>query len=190
MLEFMLAEEAQPETIETTGQVEEASGIDTILPATAELVYGAISFLIVFAVLQKFAFPRLHTMLDERRAAIMGKMEDADKALDAAKATQASFEARIADARGEASAIIEQAKADAEALRRDIIEKAEAEAQSVKSRAATEAASERDRAIHELRGQVGSLSVQLASKIVERELDASTHQHLVDEYIARLSSAN
>jgi F-type H+-transporting ATPase subunit b len=169
---------------------EEASGLDIILPAPAELVYGAISFLIVFLLLKKFAFPMMDAMLEERRAAIQGKLEESDRALAEAERVKATYSTKIDEARTEANTIIEDAKGTAEALRRDVVAKAEAEAQAIVARAQAEVSTERDRALSELRSDVGILSVELASKIVEKELDASAHQTLVDEYIARLSNSN
>jgi F-type H+-transporting ATPase subunit b len=78
----------------------------------------------------------------------------------------------------------------AESLRAEILTKAEAEAAQIVERAHTEVRAERDRALQELRTQVGAMSVELAARIVERELDGDTHQHLVDEYIERLSSTS
>ncbi len=169
---------------------EEASGLGIILPAAAELFYGAISFLIVFFALKKFAFPNLNAMLDERREAIQGKMEASDAALAEAERVKATYAAKIDEARTEGNKIIEDAKGTAEALRRDIVAKAEAEAQAIVARAQAEVATERDRALSELRAEVGTMSVDLAAKIVEKELDASAHQGLVDEYIARLARSN
>lgn len=168
----------------------EGSGLSIILPAPAELVYGAVSFLIVFFLLKKFAFPNLNAMLDERREAIQGKLEESDKALAEAERVKQTYSTKIAEAQTEANKIIEDAKGTAEALRRDVVAKAEAEAAAIVSRAQAEVATERDRALAELRSDVGAMSVELASKIVEKELDASAHQGLVDEYIARLSRTN
>ncbi len=172
------------------GAEEGGSGLEIILPAAAELFYGALSFAIVYFLLSKYAFPKINEMLDERSHAIQGKMEEADVRLREAEQSKADYQAQIGDAKGEANRIIEEAKTTAESLRRDIVAKAEAEAQAIVSRAQNEVAAERDRALQEMRGEVGQLSVQLASKIVERELDPSTHQHLVDEYIQQLSRNN
>jgi F-type H+-transporting ATPase subunit b len=161
-----------------------------ILPAPGELLWGAVAFTIVFFVLSKLAFPALGRVLDDRAAAIQGKMEEADAKLVEAEEARRGYEASIADARGEANRIIEDAKTTAEQLRSDIVAKAEAEAAAIVERAQADIAAERDRALQELRTQVGSLSVELASRIVERELDTATHQTLVDEYIERLSSQN
>lgn len=168
----------------------EPSGLSIILPAAAELFYGAISFLVVFLLLKKFAFPNLNTMLEERREAIQGKLEESDRALAEAERVKATYATKIDEARTEGNKIIEEAKGTAEALRRDVVAKAEAEAQAIVARAQAEVSTERDRALSELRSDVGAMSVELASKIMEKELDASAHQSLVDEYIARLSASN
>ena len=59
-----------------------------------------------------------------------------------------------------------------------------------RARARADAASEHDRTLSERSSEVGAMSVELASKIVGKELDASTHQALVDEYINNLSGSN
>lgn len=161
-----------------------------ILPAPGELLWGAVAFTILFVILSKLAFPALGRVLDDRAAAIEGKMEEAETKLVEAEQARRSYEASLDDARGEANRIIEDAKTAAEQVRRDVIAKAEAEAASILERANADIAAERDRALQELRTQVGALSVELASRIVERELDVSTHDTLVDEYIERLSSHN
>ena len=165
---------------------EPADPLQLILPATAELVYGAIAFAIVLWLMAKYAFPKLGELLDERREAIQGQMEAAERAKQDAAAEREAFQAQLADAKGEANRVIEEAKETAEQVRRDIIAKAEAEAEATKARAQSEIEAERERLIGELRTEVGQVAVALASKIVDRELDADAHQDLVDEYINSL----
>lgn len=172
------------------GGEETRSGVDVILPAAAELFWGAVAFVILYVVLAKFAFPRLNETLDERRASIQGRLEDAEERLAEADRIKQRYEEQLADAKSEANRIIEEAKSTAESLRRDIVAKAEAEAQTIVSRAQQEVAAERDRALQQLRQEVGTLSVELASRIVEKELDQASHQELVDRYIQQLSGSN
>ena len=167
----------------------ESSGIE-LLPDTSELVMGLVAFLLLAALLIKFVFPKANEALEARAAAIQGRMEEASAKLVEAEETKRSYEAGIADAQGEANRIIEEARTAADAVRADVIAKAEAEAAAIVERAQVEVAGERDRVVQDLRAQVGSISVELASRIVERELDQATHEGLVDEYIARLSSQN
>jgi F-type H+-transporting ATPase subunit b len=167
-----------------------ASTLQLILPATAELAYGAIAFVVVLVLVSRFAMPKLNELLDERAASIQGQMEAAESARQEAAAEKAEYEAQLADARSEGNRVIEEAKQTAEQLRRDIVAKAEEEAEAIKARAQAEADQERERLVSELRGEVGRLSVELAGRIVGKELDASAHDDLVDEYITRLSRTN
>jgi F-type H+-transporting ATPase subunit b len=169
----------------------EADGpLGVILPAAAELVYGVVAFVIIFFLMKKFAFPRIGQLLDDRAAAIQGKMEAADAQLAEAEQAKRDYEASIGDARGEAARIIDEAKAQAEQVRANLVEQAEQEAAAIRDRARTDAVAERERTLSELRSEVGVLSVELASRIVGKELDVSTHQALVDEYIQNLSGSN
>ncbi len=169
-----------------------ANGGDGIVlfPDTSELIWGLVAFLLLLLFMSKFVFPKLNTTLEERSSAIQGRMEEAEAKLNEAEEARRRFEASLDDARGEANRIIEEARETAESLRSDMVAKAETEAAGIVERARADVAAERDRALQELRTQVGEISVQLASRIVERELDASTHQSLVDDYIERLSTTN
>jgi F-type H+-transporting ATPase subunit b len=169
--------------------VEEGGSI-SLLPAAAELIWGSLAFLILLFLMLKFVFPKLNETLEERASSIQGRMEAAEAKYLEAEASKADYEASLADARGEADRIIEEARAAADQLRQEARTRAEAEAAQIIERAEAAVAAERDRVLSELRGQVGALSVELASRIVERELDASTHEALVDEYIDQLSSQN
>jgi len=166
------------------------SGQDLLLPAVPELIWGLFAFIVLFLVMRKLVFPSLNTALEERRALIEGKMEEADAKLVEMEEAKRAFESSLGDARGEAARILDEAKSDAESSREAILEGAREEAQRIIERANTDANAERIRLLEELRGQVGALSVQLAERIVERELDASTHAGLVDEYIQRLAAHN
>jgi F-type H+-transporting ATPase subunit b len=161
-----------------------------LAPDLSELVMGLVAFLLLMVAMFKFVFPKLNETLEERGTQIQGKLEEADAKLAEAEASKRNYEASLDDARGEATQIIDEAKATAESLRADILAKAEAEAAQIIERAQTEVAAERQRVVQELRAQVGTMSVELASRIVERELDATTHEGLVDEYIQRLSNQN
>jgi F-type H+-transporting ATPase subunit b len=167
----------------------EPSGIE-LLPDTPELIWGLFAFIILFLVMRKLVFPRLNEALDERRTLIEGKMEEADAKLVEMEEAKRAFESSLGDARGEAARLLEEAKSAAESTRETILESAREEAQRIIERANADAVAERVRLLEELRGQVGALSVQLAERIVERELDAATHSGLVDEYIQRLAAHN
>jgi F-type H+-transporting ATPase subunit b len=160
-----------------------------ILPDAAELIYGTIAFLLVFAVLAKFAFPAINKMLAERSGKIQGDLEKAEEARTQAQTELADYREQLVGARDEANRIIEEARKTADQLRRDLAAKAEQEAQATVVRAQEEIRAERDRVFQELRGQVGEIAVELAGRVVGRSLDASAHERLIDEYIDEVSSS-
>lgn len=161
-----------------------------LLPATAELIWGTVAFAILFAVLWGRVFPQMNKALDQRRSAIQGRIEEAEAQLAAAEKTRRDYEASLSEARNEANQIVEDAKAQAERLKAETLARAEEEADAIRARAATEAAAEKSRALQELRGQVVTLSTDIAAKIVGAEVDQSRHDQLVDSFIAQLSTNN
>jgi F-type H+-transporting ATPase subunit b len=171
---------------ETAAEVEEKN---PILPDVAELIYGALAFLIVFAVLWKFAFPALGKMLAERSSKIEGDLEKAEESRMTAERELAEYRQQLAGARDDANRIIEEARRTAEQLRRDLQAKAEQEAQATVARAQEEIRAERDRVFQDLRAQVGVIAVELAGRVVGRSLDPDAHQRLIDEYIEEVAGS-
>jgi F-type H+-transporting ATPase subunit b len=168
----------------------EASGIDLVLPATAELIWGLVGFLILFAFVVWKVWPTLNSMLEERQQAIQGKLEEAEQIRTEAEELRRQYAEQLRDARSRADQIIEEARNDAEQVREQKVAEAEDEAQTIRQRARDDAEAERGRVVQQLRGQVAALSVDLASAIVHRELDEEQHRQLVDDYIEQLSSMN
>jgi F-type H+-transporting ATPase subunit b len=170
------------------GGAEEPSGTDLILPAVDELIWGAVAFLAVLFILNKFAFPMLRKTVEAREQQIQGDLEAAESAKTEAQQAKANYDQQIADARGEANRIIEEARRQAEDVRKDLIAKAETEAQSIQTRATEQLEAERSRTVTELQSTLGDLAIELAEKVVGRALDQSTHRELVDAYIKEVGS--
>jgi F-type H+-transporting ATPase subunit b len=153
-------------------------------PALPELIWGGLAFLIVAFVLMKFAFPMIKKGLKAREDKIRGDLEGAEAARQEAEAEKARYLAQLAEARAEANRIVEEARAAAEPVRADVLARAEAEAAEIRSRAQEDIALARDRAYADLSQQVTELSIGLAERIVEHNLDRETQQALVESYIS------
>jgi F-type H+-transporting ATPase subunit b len=154
-----------------------------VTPALPEIIWGGIAFLIVLAVLMKFAFPALKKGLKDREETIREELEAAARAREEAEAEAAQYRAQIGDARSEANTILEDARADAERVRREMLERAETEAADVRQRAQEDIRLAQERAVSDLRSQVTDLSIDLAEKVVEQTLDRPTQVALIDRYI-------
>ena len=175
---------------EETGHADEPSGLDLILPAKEELIWGIVAFAVVYFVLNKFAFPALRKNVEARDKQIQDDLTQAENAKHEAQKQLDEYKKQLADARSEANKIIEEARQSAEQVRKDLIAKAEQEAEQVVGRAQEQIQNERTRAIGELQSTVSELSIELAEKIVNRSIDASTHRDLVDAYIKEVAGAN
>ncbi|MFM8305311.1 MAG: F0F1 ATP synthase subunit B [Actinomycetota bacterium] len=154
-----------------------------VTPALPEIIWGGIAFLIVLGVLMKFAFPALKKGLKDREEQIRSDLEAASRAREEAEAESAQYRAGIGDARSEANVIIEDARSDAERIRREVVERAEAEAADIRERAQEDIRLAQERAMSDLRAQVADLSIGLAERVVERNLDRDTQVALIESYI-------
>ncbi len=154
-----------------------------ILPETGELFWGLLSFGIVAFGLIKFGFPALRKGLDDREAKIRGDLEAAEQAKSAAQAADSDHEKILAEARAEGAGLVDEARKAAEQVRADLITRAEADAADVRARANADAALATERAMADLQTQVAAMSIGLAERIVQHNLDAATQTALVESFI-------
>jgi F-type H+-transporting ATPase subunit b len=159
-----------------------------ITPAISEIIWGGLAFLIVLLILIKFAFPALRKAVKAREEKIREDVEGAERARQEAEAERAQYQAQLGDARGEANRIVEEARQAAEQVRQDLITRAEADAADIRTRANDDIRLARERAMSDLQHQVTDLSIELAEKIVERNLDSDTQRALVESYISSVGT--
>lgn len=161
-----------------------------LLPASSELLWGSLMFLMLFIGLSVFVFPKVNKGLKLRASKIQGQLEEAEGVKLQADQVLTQYRQQVADARTEAGQIVEEGRKAAEAVRAELIAKAQAEADAIVERARGEVAGERERAIAELKATLGTLSLDIASKVISKELTAGdTHRTLVDAAISELSRA-
>jgi F-type H+-transporting ATPase subunit b len=166
---------------------QESESTNPILPKTNELIIGIIAFVVLFVVLRRFAFPRADQVLKERTENIEGKLQQAERERQQAEELLRQYRERLASAEQEAQRIIDEARANAERLRAELMAKAEQEADRVINQGREAIRAERDRAVRELRTEVGSLAVELATRVIGDSLDRDRQLRLIDQYIEQLS---
>jgi F-type H+-transporting ATPase subunit b len=159
-----------------------------ILPETKEIVWGAISFTILFVLLAKFAYPSIKQGMQARTDRIRDNLDDAERVRTEANTILEEYQRQLADARNESNRIIEEARQTADQLRRDLMQRAEAEVNELKQRTQDDINAARDRTMGELREQVAGLAIELAEKVVGANLDRQTNLALIDRYIEQVGS--
>jgi F-type H+-transporting ATPase subunit b len=157
-----------------------------ILPAWNELIWGTIAFLILLFIMYRTVFPSVNKALADRRANIEGKLEQAERERNEAQELLEQYRRRLRDAEDETQRILDEARANAERVRRDLLARAEADAGRELERARQAIRAERDQAIRQLRNEVGTLAVELATRVVGDSLDRDRQLRLIDEYIGEL----
>lgn len=168
----------------------EDEAINPLLPADYDIIWSAVLFAIFLALFIWLVVPRLNKLLDERADKIEGGLQRAEEAQAAAAATKGEYEQALADARAEAAQIREKARADAGQIRAELLEEAQAEAARVKEQAQTAIEAERAAAQQSLRTEVGSLALDLASRVIGETLaDDKKATAMVDRFLADLDAS-
>ena len=157
-----------------------------ILPAANELIWGTIAFLVLLFLMYRTVWPSVNKAFKDRRDNIEGKLEQAEREREEAEQLLEQYRRRLRDAEDETQRILEDAQANAERVRRDLMARAEADAGRELDRARQAIRSERDQAIRQLRTEVGTLAVELATRVVGDSLDRDRQLRLVDQYIDEL----
>ena len=164
------------------------SNVSLVLPETNELIAGIVAFAIVFFFVWKWALPAINRILEARQQAIVGRLQEAEKAKTDAERLRSDYERQVAEAQARGNEIIEEARKTAEQLKNDVVQRAQGEADALISKAREEASAEKARAMAEARQEVANLTIDLAEKVVGQSLDRETQLGLVERYIAELES--
>jgi F-type H+-transporting ATPase subunit b len=162
-------------------------GTNPLLPDVAELVFGTIAFAIVLIAVGWKLVPQIQKTLAERTDAIEGGLKRAEDAQADAQNTLKEYQAKLAEARHEASRLREEAREQGAQIIAEMREQAQAEARRITEAAQAQIEAERQSALSSLRGEVGSLSVELAGRVVGESLDDSARQsRVVDRFLDEL----
>ncbi len=154
-----------------------------VTPDFGLLFWMLVSFLILLYILRKFAWKPLLKMLQDREDEISKSLNSAQEAKEKMEKLNAENEEILKQARSEREAMLREAKATKDKIVAEAQEAAKVEADKIIAAARAEIAAEKDAAMSELSDKVAELSVDIAEKILRRELDSSTKQ---SEYVQSL----
>nr|WP_255639706.1 F0F1 ATP synthase subunit B [Aquibacillus saliphilus] len=145
-----------------------------------------VSFLILLALLKKYAWGPLMNKMEERENHISNEIDIAEKNRTDAEKASREASAELKQTRQEAQSIIEDARLAGQKQEQQIIEAARVAAESIKKSAKEDIEKEKENAIKALQDQVATLSVQIATKVIEKEINAQDQEKLISEYIKEL----
>ncbi len=162
-----------------------------ILPHMGELVFGTIVFLVLLFLVWKKVVPNLERAYTERSEAIQGDMGRAERALAEADDLKHQYERQLGDARTEAAHIREEAREQGASIIAEMRSEAQAEAARITETAHKQIEADRQAAYTQLRGEVGRISTDLASRIVGESLHEEARQKgIVERFLADLEAGD
>ena len=140
-------------------------------------------FILLLYLLKKFAWGPLMSVMQEREEYVANEIDEAEKSRKEAAIAAEEAAKQLLQTKQEAQKIIDDARDAGVKLEQDIIESARLEAERLKETAQADIQNEKEKAIQALQDQVASLSVLIASKVIEKELNTADQDHLINEYI-------
>ena len=150
--------------------------------------YQLAMFIILLALLRKYALKPLLGVMEKRQQKIAEDLDTAEKNRAEAEKLFKEQQQMLEQARNDASQILENARVTSEKQAAEIIETAKQEAEQFKNVARAEMNREKEQAVEALRKEVGQLSVLLASKIIEKEIDAKQQEELLQNYLKEVGN--
>lgn len=165
-------------------------GDASLLEINVTFVVEVIAFVAMLLILWRWVYPRVIAAAEARQNQIARALEEAERSRRDATAAMEEIAKEIADARVQARDILDRAHKAAVVEAEELARKGRQEAEAQLTRARAEIAAERDKAIQEIRAQVGTLVVAAASKVLGQAIDRSAHSRLIEESLAQVDSGN
>jgi F-type H+-transporting ATPase subunit b len=149
------------------------------------LLAQIVNFIVLFWLLNRFAFPALRRTLDDRAATIRQGVENAERARNELAKAQQSADEIILDARRQGQQIITEATIAGQRVRAQIEAEARTSAEGIIQQAELRIRQEEAQARNALRQQVADLAIDAASRVVGESLDGPRQRRLVEEFVAQ-----
>ena len=148
------------------------------------------NLMIQLVIFKKLLLNPVKKVIAERKAKADSQIADAQKLRTEAEAMKAEYEQNLQNARTEANQIVAAAQKTAAARSEELLGEARAQAAALKQKAEADIAQERKKAVNEVKDEIGGMAMEIASKVVEREIHEEDHRDLIDEFIKNVGEAS
>ncbi|MCR4960523.1 MAG: F0F1 ATP synthase subunit B [Lachnospiraceae bacterium] len=136
--------------------------------------------------IKKFLFKPIREVLEKRKAKADAEIADATKAKDEALAMKAEYEQNMQEAREKANEILSSAQKTATLKSEEILKDASRQAIAIKTKAERDIEQEKRKAVNEIKDEIGSMAMEIAGKVIEREISEADHAKLINEFIEKV----
>lgn len=157
--------------------------LDFLSIDTGSLIFTLLNTIILFLVIKHFLFGRVNKVLEDRQKDISSTYEKADETMENAKRLEADYSELMSNAKEKSAGIVKDATQKALKRSDEIIEQAKAEASNITHKANEEIELEKKRARSQLKNEISDIAVQIAEKVVEKEISQNDHERLINDFI-------
>lgn len=140
--------------------------------------------------IKRFLFKPINNILEKRKAMADAEIQNAVQAKEEAHAMKAEYEQNMQDAKNKANAILVSAQKTAAIQSEEMLKEATAQAAALKAKAESDIAQEKRKAVNEIKGEIGGMAMEIAGKVIEREICEEDHEKLIDEFISNVGDAS
>lgn len=140
--------------------------------------------------IKRFLLKPINAVLEKRKEMATAEITEAEKAKEEARAIKAEYEQNMADAKEKANALITNAQKSAALQSEEVIQEANRQAAAIKAKAESDIEQEKKKAVNELKGEIGGMAMEIAGKVIEREISEKDHEKLIDEFISNVGEAS
>lgn len=157
--------------------------LDIISVNIWSILISLVNLLILFLILKKFLFKPVKKVMEERQSQVTAIYADAENDRKAAADMKQEYESRMAAAREEADGLVRNAVQTAQRKSDSIIADANQQAAHLKQKAENEIQLEKKQMLSDVKAEISDLAVSIASRIMERDVNAKDHADFVDQFI-------
>ena len=140
--------------------------------------------------IKRFLFKPVNEMLEKRKALADAQIREAEKVKADADAIKTEYEQNMKEAKEKANEILTTAQRTAALQSEEVLKEAASQAAALKSKAESDIAQEKRKAVNEIKDEIGGIAVEIAGKVIEREISEEDHTKLIDEFIANVGEAS
>ena len=149
-------------------------------------LFTLLNLVLTFLILKKFLFKPVNKMIDDRQKEIDELFAEAEDAKKMAENMRADYDRKLAEAKESSAKIISEASQEANRRSDEIIRQARLDADALRQKADADIALERKKALTDVKGDISRIAMDIAEKVVERELNADDQERLIDGFLRDL----
>jgi len=157
--------------------------LDIISVNIWQILISLANLLIMYLILKKFLFGPVQKVLATRQKQVDDIYGEANKSRESAESMRQEYEEKLATARDEADGIVRSAVQTAQRRSDTMVSEAAEQVSHMQQKAASEIAQEKKQMLEGVRSEISDIAVEIASRIVGREVRKEDHESFVDDFI-------